>query len=256
MAISDLFSTSFLFSISIIVLLVGATFAYVSYRMGEQDHKLNSMIGLISTMAEESRFFRSKLTMLQQKIDNSEIPENNHLHKMHPEQELINVSDDDTEEEEDESEEEEDESEEEDVSEDDSDYSVSDDENKMLNLSSINDDVNNEELDENDIEDLSFDSHEDIKTIHLKQPIDLEETEISEVDITLNDDNKISQEDMNLLKNVSITDLGKEDGNTSSKTDYKKMAINKLREIVVSKGLVIDASKLKKAELVKMLEDA
>ena len=68
MSISDIFSTSFLFSIAIIIILVGCIFAYVSYRMSEQDHKLNSMIGLVSTMAEESQFFRSKLNMLQQKL--------------------------------------------------------------------------------------------------------------------------------------------------------------------------------------------
>ena len=66
MAISELFSASFLFSIAIIIILIGGIFAYVSYRMSEQDHKLNSMLGLISAMAEESQFFRSKLNMLQQ----------------------------------------------------------------------------------------------------------------------------------------------------------------------------------------------
>ena len=74
MAISDILSTSFLFSIAIIIILIGGVFAYVSYRMGEQDHKLNSMIGLVSTMAEESQFFRSKLNMLQQKLSTQDLP--------------------------------------------------------------------------------------------------------------------------------------------------------------------------------------
>jgi hypothetical protein len=74
MAVSELFSTSFLFSISIIVILIGCIFAYVSYRIAEQDHKLNSMLGLVSTMAEESQFFRSKLNMLQQQLT---VPTNN-----------------------------------------------------------------------------------------------------------------------------------------------------------------------------------
>ena len=37
------------------------------------------------------------------------------------------------------------------------------------------------------------------------------------------------------------------------KTDYKKLSINKLREIVVEKGIVVDASKLKKNDVLKML---
>ena len=36
--------------------------------------------------------------------------------------------------------------------------------------------------------------------------------------------------------------------------DYKKLSLNKLRSIVTEKGLVTDASKLKKHELLKLLE--
>jgi hypothetical protein len=53
------------------------------------------------------------------------------------------------------------------------------------------------------------------------------------------------------LKTISITDL--ED--TNKKTDYKKMSITKLREIAVEKGIVSDASKLKKNDLLKLLGD-
>jgi len=36
--------------------------------------------------------------------------------------------------------------------------------------------------------------------------------------------------------------------------DYKKATLNKLRSIAVEKGLVQDASKFKKPELLKLLE--
>ena len=36
--------------------------------------------------------------------------------------------------------------------------------------------------------------------------------------------------------------------------DYKKLSLNKLRSIVTEKGVVTDASKLKKHELLKLLE--
>ena len=39
------------------------------------------------------------------------------------------------------------------------------------------------------------------------------------------------------------------------KTDYKKLTINKLKEIVVSKGITNEVSKLKKNDLLKLLED-
>ena len=61
MPISDLISTSFLFSIAIIIILIGGIFAYVSYRMSEQDHKLTSMLGLVSTLAEEIHSLKGRL---------------------------------------------------------------------------------------------------------------------------------------------------------------------------------------------------
>ena len=68
--------------------------------------------------------------------------------------------------------------------------------------------------------------------------------------------------DEEFLKNVSITDFG--EGTISlgeiedihiTKTDYKKLSLNKLREVVVSKGVIADASKLKKNEILKLLGD-
>jgi hypothetical protein len=64
MVFANLFSSTFLFNLAIII-LIGCVLAYVSYKMIEQDHKLNSMIGLVTTMAEEMHFFRNKLNIMQ-----------------------------------------------------------------------------------------------------------------------------------------------------------------------------------------------
>ena len=53
------------------------------------------------------------------------------------------------------------------------------------------------------------------------------------------------------LKSISITDLEE----TNKKQDYKKMSINELKKVVLNKGIVPDASKLKKNELLKLLGD-
>ena len=53
MAIFDLFNVSFLFSIGIIIILIGGIFTYVSYRMSEQDHKLTSMVQLVSLLSQD-----------------------------------------------------------------------------------------------------------------------------------------------------------------------------------------------------------
>jgi hypothetical protein len=279
MAFSEIFSTSFLFSISIIIILIGGIFAYVNYRMGEQDHKLNSMIGLVSTMAEETQYFRSKLNMLQQKILVPDLPTVDNIeyasHMMGGSEtkELIDVSDDDVSIDDDVSDDDvsidddvsDDDVSDDDVSDDDvSDDDVSDDEYKrktdnvkILNLSLANiDEQNIADIDicDFDIIDTDKPQSEEIKMIRLEQPIDLEEADI-QLSNEPSNEQKITEDDINFLKNVSINDLGDLDDSNNSKTDYKKMSLNKLREVAVSKGLISDASKLKKNEILKLLGD-
>jgi hypothetical protein len=59
--------------------------------------------------------------------------------------------------------------------------------------------------------------------------------------------------------NISATDLKTININLdeihADSVDYKKLPLPKLRSIVTDKGLVDDASKLKKQELLKLLED-
>ena len=280
MAISDILSTSFLFSIAIIIILIGGVFAYVSYRMGEQDHKLNSMIGLVSTMAEESQFFRSKLNMLQQKLSTQDLPVVDQVQYASQlsgfgggsggQEELINVSDEEDDSDEDDSDDESDDDSEdlddEDEDLEDEDDDLEDDEDseeergeyiKKLNLTLANDEspvkISYEEIDEDinsfkETNNLVFDDVQDLADFEST----LEETDIQ----LLAEDTK---EDDNFLKNVSITGL--DNGILSleeigaNKNDYKKMSLNKLREVVVSKGVTSDASKLKKNEILKLLGD-
>ena len=62
MVLSEFFSTSFLFSISVIIIVIGGLFAYFNHRLAVQNHKISSMMGLVTTMAEEMQYFRSKLS--------------------------------------------------------------------------------------------------------------------------------------------------------------------------------------------------
>ena len=84
---------------------------------------------------------------------------------------------------------------------------------------------------------------DNIKSIHLEEPIELNvfnhELEHDHAEDLLASD----------LKTISITDF--DDAN--KKSEYKKMSINKLREAVTEKGIVSDATKLKKIELLKLL---
>lgn len=275
MAISDIFSSSFLFSIAIIIILIGGIFAYVSYRMGEQDHKLTSMVNLVSILAQDLQFVKSKVNTLQ----NNSVTTNN---LQYPSEmmggqnstDLISVSDDEN----DNGKQDDDEDgicgdEDGDDSTIDDDSTINDDDDediedsqehiKLLNLTLANEDIQNDSL----IEDLDCDIDEssniyisDIKTIHLEDPITFEESDVPMPLETEQIDDKNS-DFLDLtdghfgLKNVTISDLGDIDDLHSSKTDYKKMSLNKLREVIVNKGVVVDASKLKKNEILKMLGD-
>jgi hypothetical protein len=268
MAFNDLLSSSFLFSIAIIIILIGGIFAYVSYRMSEQDHKISSMLGLISTMAGELQFFRSKLSKNQeeeyeQKVEQQHeqiiLDQNNLITRTIEHPVLISVSDDEEDaEDEDDEDDEDDDDDEDDEDEDDDDDDDDDDEDddkseiEELNIDEepfdfVKSEQNNlEEIIELEQPILNFENiteNSNIKSIHLEEPIDLNFT------------NKHQEQSDELLisdlKTISMTDLEE----PNKKQEYKKMSINKLREVVVEKGVIADASKLKKQDILKLLGD-
>jgi hypothetical protein len=96
---------------------------------------------------------------------------------------------------------------------------------------------------------IPTDETNNIKSIHLEESFDLNvfEHEIEHEHEHEHTEDLLASD----LKTISITDF--ED--TNKKTDYKKLSINKLREVVIEKGIVADATKLKKNEILKLLGD-
>jgi hypothetical protein len=270
MPISDLISTSFLFSIAIIIILIGGIFAYVSYRMSEQDHKLTSMLGLVSTLAEEMHSLKIRqnndsIVLNEGEViddddtdDEDDVSSRKEIHIFDQNMlsggtdiNLISVSDNES----DSSNDSESESSSSSDSESDSD-SDSDEEPasnvKILNISAVNeftDDIVEDFTNDlkEDIVELTelFDDLEDLedldtKSIHLAEAIEL----VS--DSALASDTN-SMLDISDLKTIMISD----------KPDFKKMGLNKLREVVVERSIitVLEAGKLKKPELLKLLDD-
>ena len=243
MGIFDIFSTSFLFSIAIILLICGGIFTYFSYKIDNQNHKLTSMVNLVSVLAEDLQFVKNQLNKNVNKIQT--------IHKVNSD--LISVSDggdgenhDEEDDEDDEYDEDEEDEEDEDDEEDDEE-GTEEDLNKypFKNISLIN------ETSHKEFEDLTNNQlFDEIKTIHLENPISFEETNIS-LSNDKHSDLKVTNNDISFLKNVDL-----ENGETVEdlQGSYKKMSINKLREVIVGKGVVLDASKLKKTEILKMLE--
>jgi hypothetical protein len=260
MVISDIFSSSFLFSIAIIVILIGGIFAYVSYRMTEQDHKLTSMVNVVSLLVQDLQFVKSKLNNKSTNDDNNDNDDNNNNANIKYSSDimggdLISVSDceDEDEEEEEDDDQEDDQNQEEDDDQNDEedqdedldigDIDIGEETNdtiKLLNLSLVNNDPMEDHeiniLDETEYHNDNNDNNDinTTKTIHLDFAEETDEKQ------ELNDD---------IIKSIGA-EIDIEDLN---KTDYKKMSLNKLRELVVSKGIVNDASKLKKHDILKLL---
>ena len=259
MAITDLFSSSFLFSVAIIIILIGGIFAFISYRMAEQDHKINAMIGLVTTMANETQFFRSKIHAIQQQLD---VANSDQLHSIHlstknlGEKEitknLISVSDDeyddDDEDEEEDDEEEEDEEDEDDEEEEDEEED--EDEEEELDDDNVDKTIKVITLSDDNISMSHIENIADHKLIHLES---LDEKNEASISNHLIEELNVNSENNNFLSNISINDLGENEDLQSSKNEYKKLSLNKLREVVVSKGLTTDASKLKKNDILKLL---
>ena len=258
MVLSEILSTSFLFSIAIIIILVGGLFAYFNHRICAQNHKISSMLGLVSTMAEEMQYFRSKIS--GKSSEQCKMSDVDAIHfapqflggNSDLDVNLIEVSDgeDDID-----SEIEDDDSDSEDEDSDDGEDSDGDD----------SDDGEDSEIDDSE----SDDDDDKIKTISidLGKEIDLnigDEIEHDNLDInhdtkTINLSEDISSFDITskTLENIDNIDDISIDLNVSvqNKLDYKKMSLNKLRDVVTQKGLVVDASKLKKNDILKMLGD-
>lgn len=265
--VSEIFSTSFLVSIAVCLILVGGLFAYFNYRFSEQNHKMQSMLGLVSTMAEEMQYFRSKLTNKSVEPNDTSDEANSNVQiipnflggNANSQMSLIEVSDsEEEEEEEDEDNEEEDEEEDDEDNEDDNedDNSVEDLNDELSDLEELDDDDDTNKkvisidlgTNNNDLviesEDINLDTNDTNDTI-------------KHINIDFASDNDNDNDDLNLenmemsLKSISID----ESVSSKGKEDYKKMSLNKLRDVVCAKGLVVDASKLKKNELLKLLGD-
>lgn len=239
----ELFSSSFLLTIAIVVILIGIVFAYISYRMSDQDHKISSMVSLVSTMAEELQFFRTKMNTLPSTATTFQ----QYSPPMHVRnnESLIEVSDDEYDDEDDE-----------DESDDDDENNVTENEyNSSTNQDNSDDDYDDEDEDEDD-----DDESDHIKSIHLDETdlepfadpslnddvIDLTTLPIPHIDETIvhhDEDIKDNPE----LKTISITE------DMDDSMNYKRMSLSKLRSIVVEKGLINDSSKMKKQELLKLL---
>lgn len=264
MSIAELFGSSFVLSIIFAFIVFIVVFVYINYKMSEQDHKISSMLALISTMAQELDFFRNKIAT---KINGNLMGGGmniNHNHTPFATNKLIEVSDEDDPDDEDMDETY---SSDDDNDDDDDDDDESVDEGytehvKMLNIQ-LGDDDSPEVLDISESNKELEDSEEDDEELLEDDIVSLNSNDIQEVsqdvsqDITRTihlEETITNNTDLHFLKSLDINNGDDHEvDNVSSTTDYKKMSIQKLRSIVIEKGIPTDVSKMKKNEIVNLL---
>ena len=255
-SLADLFNPTFLMFLGILVLVVALMVVYFESKMRDQNHKIASMLSLVSTLAEDMNGVKMGLNQLavtrmggsfpqnfEQPLEKSRVPFNQ-------ETKLIEVSvgeDDD----------------------DDVDEYDDDDIDEEIDTDDDDDESNHDVVKVFKIDMNSQNQYEDslsgnnLELDDLDEELDELDDELSEVQSLSSKSSKLSnkleetvygetlQEPLNIsdLKTISIN---LEDPHPDS-LDYKKLSLPKLRSIVSEKGLATDASKLKKNELLKLL---
>ena len=238
------------------MLVVALMVVYFESKMRDQNHKIASMLSLVSTLAEDMNGVKMGLNQLavtrmggsfpqnfEQPLEKSRVPFNQ-------ETKLIEVSDG------------------EDDDDDDDDYD-DDDIDEEIDTDEDDDESNHDVVKVFKIDMNSQNQYEDslsgnnLELDDLDEELDELDDELSEVQSLSSKSSKLSnkleetvygetlQEPLNIsdLKTISIN---LEDPHPDS-LDYKKLSLPKLRSIVSEKGLATDASKLKKNELLKLL---
>ena len=243
--LSEIFSIPFLICLSISILLVGCSSIYFYQRITQQDHKIESMVSLISSMAEELKGGQPQIRPFVPPVS---MPMSVQTIPIHAST-LIPVSDGDDSDSEDSDSDSEDSD-----SENSSSYSDSDSDDEGHKIEIMGSVEELKEMGEPDdidyLEELEMEMNEskelnenDIKSIHLEDSLG----SLGSLG---------SLDNLSLFKSIHISGA-ESDTQTDSitieeSTSYKKMPIQKLREIAQVQGHG-DVSKLKKNELLKLL---
>jgi len=249
MSLSDIFTPSVVISLAISLLLIGLLGLYVNNKMNEQNHKLNTMFDLVSTLANELQMVRSQVPLGMGSVsmgggggrvyEKPEVANTNHLVNM------IDVSDD-SESSGDESDGETDEGD--DSGSDDDDNNEGDGEEESDGESDCNGDDEESDGDSDGEHDVRSDKaiivSESLDDSLFEELANLDEIVLDEINVERVKTPEVTTANTNIsnVKNLNVV------------FDYKKASLSKLREIVEQKGLSSDTSKLKKQELLKMLE--
>lgn len=264
MTLNDLLCPKFVIILGTILLACAIIVLYFERKSKEQNHKINSMLSLVSTLAEDLNNYKVGLNNLSMMVVNNQSPNvgsglsmnggdsNENINKNGNENDLINVSDDDNE-----------------CDDDDDDDDEGDDDDDSDDSGDDDDD------DDDDSDSDKDDADAEAGTIKMSKTFDIDETikvmefdveNIDNIDPVDSDSNTIDRnlDNSDSVKVLKIDDLLLDETTTpnvdsielldSDEVDYKKMSVGKLRSIASEKNGGEDYSKMKKTELLKILE--
>jgi hypothetical protein len=281
--IKDIFNTQFFVILGVVLLLVTCLVLYVEQKFKAYDHKMSSMLSLVSSLAEEMDIFKNNSNHSGgQYVTQNEIQtEINNLNTDLEESKLIDVSD------------EEDNTESDYESDDDNNLdsdsetgsdSGSDSGSDMESVDDVNEPkiVNTLDLGSNENEIITITKLEDLQSNDIvdlvedvndtEEKYDLDELdELEDLDNSLDSSNDL--DDLDDIEEIGETNVVEElDDDEIEETnvveelddmeeinddaiDYNKLSVAKLKEIALEKNLISNTSnKMKKADLLKLLE--
>jgi hypothetical protein len=254
---SDILNPTFLMCLGIILISIACLVIYFENKLREQNHKMSSMLGIVTSLTDEVNHTKQFLLHVT-----NNVPQNVHFNQkvgLTDEQHvLIPVSDDDDDESDSDSESDDEE----------------DDDDDSNSLTPTLYDINKTKILKIDITPQNFSNilytenvDENLEELNLISVSESESGSESDSDVDASIESKLpdhsTAEFSNLdsgaqliddiitteLKTIDITNL-----DDLSIVDYKKLSVPKLKIIVGEKGLAPDCSKMKKNELLKLLE--
>jgi len=212
---------SFLLCLGIIILVGGLLYIQTESKAREQNHKISSMLSLVSSLADEVNSIK-------------------HVLQVRSSNRLIDVSDDEPD---DEPEYDSDESESDDES-DDENIEIETEEVPECLLDTINSTIKVLKLDIGTVLNNTDDEHSSSSS----DDLDDLESELSFDELPQDTESEtISTYDLKTIQLTNLEDIA------TVVVDYKKMSVPMLRSVIKEKQLAADPSKLKKPELLKLL---
>uniref|UniRef100_A0A6C0D8I7 Rho termination factor N-terminal domain-containing protein n=1 Tax=viral metagenome TaxID=1070528 RepID=A0A6C0D8I7_9ZZZZ len=116
------------------------------------------------------------------------------------------------------------------------------------------DDIDSDDTDNSDSENDNEESEENgetVKIIDMSETINLDNNDIFELSKKM--EIHSSETDFLKTKTIDLSDISNNLEDSNNVIDYKKMSLNKLKEIAISKGLIAENSKATKNAILKIL---